>query len=503
MPASSTQRTAASTCRFARYAKAALATITLAFAGSVASAQSPASEPAAKRSGPPNLVLIVADDQGYNDAGFNGSPDIRTPNLDRLAESGVTFSNGYVSASVCGPSRAGLLTGRYQGRFGFRSNPSVSPFDPTAGLPLTERTIAQVLRPAGYTSMIVGKWHMGSHPRFHPLERGFDRFYGFLSGGHNYFPENLTLESIEDVRQEWQWYRTKLLRDHERVMPNKYLTDEFSDAAVDFIRGRGNEDKPFFLYLAYNAPHGPLQATEETLARNTHIPEGKRRTFAAMITSLDDGVGRLLDELDAQGLAEYTLVVYLSDNGGPVEKGANNDPLRGGKGSLFEGGVRVPFAMRWPGTIPANQTVDAPVISLDILATIASQANLEADPERPLDGVDLIPFLTGKADAPTRTLVWEKAISGPGEAAARGPGEWKFFKPVGGGSPRLYDLSADIGEQTDVWAAQTDAGVELQSAFEAWAEQMVPNAIPTLANDKWWTKAARDVREERGAAENE
>ena len=459
----------------------------------------------AAAAGPPNLVLILADDQGYNDAGFNGSPDIRTPNLDRLAASGVRFTNGYVSGSVCGPSRAGLLTGRYQARFGFRANPSVSPFDPTAGLPLSERTIAEVLRPAGYTSMIVGKWHMGSHPQFHPLERGFDHFYGFLSGGHNYFPENLTLESLEDVSDQWQWYRTKLLRDHERVLPDKYLTDAFTDEAVQFVREQAKGDAPFFLYLAYNAPHGPLQATEETLARNTHIPEGKRRTFAAMITSLDDGVGRLLDELDEQGIADNTLVVYLSDNGGPLDKGANNNPLRGGKGSLYEGGVRVPFAMRWPGMIPAEQTIDDPVISLDILATIAELAGVEEDAERPLDGVNLLPFLKGDAEAPVRTLVWERGVSGPGgPAAARGPGNWKFYRPGGDGSPQLFNLDTDIGERNDVWADHTDIGQQLQDAFDAWDEQTVPNAIPTLSGDRWWTtEEARETRQSRRAASAE
>ncbi len=219
----------------------------------------------------PNLIIVLTDDLGYADVGFNGCQDFQTPHIDRIAREGVRFTSGYVSYPVCGPSRAGLMTGRYQDRFGFCDNPVIDPTNPTAGLPLTETTIAEALRQANYRSMAVGKWHLGSHPSLHPMQRGFDEFFGFLSGGHDYFPENLTLHDLSEVTEMWGWYRTKLLRNHQRVDINEYLTDEFSNEAVAFVERAG--DQPFFLYLAYNAPHTPLQATAAYLDRVKHIED--------------------------------------------------------------------------------------------------------------------------------------------------------------------------------------------------------------------------------------
>jgi len=338
----------------------------------------------------PNFIVILTDDQGYADVGFNGSKDIRTPNIDRIAHEGTKFNNGYVTYAVCGPSRAGLLTGRYQGRFGFDRNPHMDPTDINSGLPLEEKMIAEVLKPVGYTSSIIGKWHMGSHPSLHPNNRVFDHFYGFLAGGHRYFPEDLIYQDIAEglsqlpPKKAWtSWYYTKLQENDKRVETDEYLTDELSNAAVEFIKRK--KDKPFFLYLAYNAPHTPLQASQEYLDRNKHIKKGKRRTYAAMITAVDDGVGRVLATLDELGIDDNTLVIFLSDNGGPEKKNASdNGELRGGKGSYFEGGIHVPFAMRWPGKVPAGLEYKKPISSLDILATFADLTKAPIAKDKPL-----------------------------------------------------------------------------------------------------------------------
>src|SRR5690554_310303 len=309
----------------------------------------------------------MTDDMGYADVGFNGCIDIPTPAIDRIAHEGVRFTQGYVSYPVSGPSRAGFLTGRYQDRFGFTTNPSIDPNNPKAGLPLEEETMAQVLRKAGYKNGIIGKWHMGTHPVFHQLERGFDYFYGFLYGGHSYFPEDLTLTDLSEVTKKWEWYHTKIIENRTTVETDEYLTDEFSHAAVKFIKEQVENDQHFMLFLAYNAPHTPLQATDKYLSRFSHITDKKRRTYAAMVSAVDDGVARILSVLEEGGIQNNTIVVFLSDNGGAANNGSDNGPLRGHKSHLFEGGIRVPFAMKWESVIPAGETYENPVISLDIM----------------------------------------------------------------------------------------------------------------------------------------
>ena len=240
----------------------------------------------------PNVIVIVADDLGYNDVGFNGCQDIPTPHIDRIAKAGVVFTSGHVTFGVCSPSRAGLLTGRYQYRFGYERNPLYVTADSTMGLPLTEETLADVLGRSGYNSMLVGKWHLGAHKSLHPLKRGFNEFFGFLGGGHQYFPDKWTLQHPEDANGEGESYRTKLNRNYTPVEETEYLTDALSREAVVFVER--NKQKPFFLYLAYNAPHAPLQATEKYLNRFQNIQNPKRKTYAAMVSAVDDGVGKLL-----------------------------------------------------------------------------------------------------------------------------------------------------------------------------------------------------------------
>ena len=432
----------------------------------------------AATAGPPNVVLVITDDMGYADVGFNGCRDIPTPHIDRIANEGVRFTNGYVTYAVCGPSRAAIMTGRYQDRFGFCRNPTIDPADASAGIPLSERTLAEALRPAGYTSMAVGKWHLGTHPTLWPLERGFDEFFGFLSGGHDYFPERLTLEDLSEVTEKWGWYRTKLLRNRQRVVIDDYLTDELSDAAVEFIERR--HAQPFFVYLAYNAPHTPLQATDKYLDRFPHIADKTRRTYAAMVSAVDDGVGRVLDALDATGVADNTIVFFLSDNGGAANNASQNKPLRGAKGDFFEGGIRVPLAMRWPAKAPARLEYDQPVSSLDIFATVAAHAQVKPLEDRPLDGVDLIPYLNNRvAGAPHETLYWrgydlEKlAIRSGNHKAVIGE------KAVAEG---LFELSADIAETKNLAGQQEAKLNHLRRRYETWNQEMIPPAFPRLGS---------------------
>jgi arylsulfatase A-like enzyme len=393
----------------------------------------------------PNFIVILTDDQGYADVGFNGSKDIRTPNIDRIANEGTKFTNGYVSYAVCGPSRAGLLTGRYQGRFGFGRNPVLDPTDSNAGMPLEEQMISEVLKPVGYTSSIIGKWHMGLHPKFHPNKRGFEHFYGFLNGGHDYLPERLIHKDFASTPKGGRYYATKLNHNGEVVEIDEYLTDELSHEAVNFIERE--QDNPFFLYLAYNAPHGPMQATQNYLDRNKHIKDKKRQTYAAMITAVDDGVGRVLNKLKELGIDDNTLVFFLSDNGGSRKHPSSNAPLRGHKSDYFEGGIHVPFAVRWPNKIPAGQNYENPVSSLDILGTFAALAQAPIAKERPLDGVNLMPFITGDDKGlPHEVLFWRNFDQGT-LATRRGDSKIIHSKTSG---DHLYNLQHDLAETTNL-----------------------------------------------------
>lgn len=436
----------------------------------------------------PNLIVIITDDQGYHDVGFNGCTDIPTPHLDSLAASGVNFTNGYVSFPVCGPSRAGLMTGRYQDRFGFTTNPSTDPENPIAGLPLEEETMATVLRKVGYKSAAIGKWHLGTHPHFHPNERGFDHFFGFLAGGLNFMPEMLTLNDLSEVTRRWDWYRMKVEENGRNVEIDDYLTDELTDAATDFIDRKAKGKAPFFLYLAYNAPHTPLQATEKYLNRFQHIADKDRRTYAAMVSAVDDGVGRVLQTLREHEIEENTLIFFLSDNGGATNNASDNAPLRGHKSDLFEGGIRVPFAAQWKGTLPAGLVYEEPVISLDIFGTIAGITGVAIAEERPLDGVNLLPYLTGeKTGRPHDQLFWRKWEQ---NAMAIREGSIKLVanaqrqKDI----PGLYDLTADIDESDNLRSQDSETTQRLLDKWEAWDAGLKDRVFPTLMKDEWWKR---------------
>ncbi len=488
---------------------------------------------------PPNLLLIVADDLGYAELGCQGAKDIATPHLDSLARNGVRCTAGYVTASFCTPSRAGLLTGRNQTRFGHELNVvGKQNLDPAIGLPLTEKTLADHLKARGYATGCIGKWHLGATEPFHPQRRGFDEFFGFLHEGHFYVRgppwsgvttwlrtnalppgagPRLTqgdvifsthLKSNEPRYDEQNF----LLRGLVPVAEREYLTDALARESVAFI-GR-HRAEPFFLYLAFNAPHSPIQAPPKYLDRFAHIPDIHRRLFVAMVSAMDDAVGAVLQKLREEKLEEQTLIVFLSDNGGPTaELTSSNAPFSGGKGNLLEGGLRVPFLVQWKGQLPAGKTFTHPVSALDLAPTFlaaagrnpvgrdsvephlerseASKASIsgktapnqdthfaradsvgkvastESHPTN-LEGLDLLPHLRGEAPPPTRPLFWRM-----GQQAAARDGQWKLLRT--GDQPwQLFDLARDQGEITNLAAERPAVVEQLAAAWAKWNQQNIP-----------------------------
>lgn len=349
----------------------------------------------------PNIVVILADDLGYNDVGFTGSKEIYTPNIDKLAENGINFTNGYVTHPYCGPSRAGLITGRYQARFGMENNVSYSPDDKYMGLPLGQKTFAKRLQETGYKTSIFGKWHLGGAPHFQPNQRGFDYFYGFLDGGHQYMPGEVTVGG--------EGYYLPIMRNTGVAEFNEYLTTALSRDAVQYIERSTND--PFLMYLSYNAPHTPLQAPERFINKYTHIKNPERRIYAAMIDAMDEGIGMVVNALKQSGKFNNTLIFFLSDNGGvypeewlPTFNWSDNSPFRRGKVALLEGGIHVPFIAHWPKVITKGKKFDGLVSSLDIAATSIALAGANKDM---LDGVNLVPYFTGeKKGSPHSALFW-------------------------------------------------------------------------------------------------
>ena len=435
----------------------------------------------------PNIILILTDDLGYGDVGFNGSKDIITPNIDELANNGVVFSNGYVSYPVCGPSRAGLMTGRYQDAFGFGKNPLFAPKDPKMGLPISEQTMADMLKTSNYKTFAVGKWHLGAHQSLRPLKRGFDEFFGFLTGGHRYFPKEWDLEDETKVKNQFEAYRTKLLRNNKRIEEKEYLTDALSRESVDFISR--NADKPFFVYLAYNAPHGPLQATEKYLERYGHIKEINRKTYAAMVSAVDDGVGAIVSKLKEKGIYENTIIYFLSDNGGRLKGDSDNGDLRGKKGDLFEGGIRVPFVMQWPKEIKAGQVFNKPVISLDIFATLKAITSPNIKSKNELHGVNLIPFIKGNNENhPHDYLFWRNNLmqNDPNlrvQGSAVRSGDYKFInnKQV----DALYNLTKEVSEKSNL-KKNNKIYDSLINKFQIWNSLLrEPTFLGLMANDEY------------------
>lgn len=403
----------------------------------------------------PNVLLLVADDLGYGDVGVYGCQDIPTPNIDAMAARGVRFTDGYVSAPVCSPCRAGLMTGRYQTRFGHELNPpGADKYE--GGMPQTERTMADRLREAGYVTGHIGKWHLGnSHlAGFAPRDRGFSESI--------WYPGQKKLPPLT------KW------RDGRPEREEGYVNDAMARDAADFIAR--HKACPWFLYVPFLAVHEPLDVPEELLDRFAKLEPPKRRRMAALTWSMDQAIGTILGALDKAGLERRTLVVFLSDNGSYPKSTGSNGPLRGAKGNLFEGGIRVPMVIQWTGTLPAGKTYGGPVIALDVLPTALAAARVAVPPDWKLDGVDLLPYLKGENQAPPHeTLYWRY-----GDQMAIRSGPWKLVraretKTDTALTRALFDLGSDMGESEDLAAQNPEKLKELESRWQRWnAEQAKP-----------------------------
>jgi arylsulfatase A-like enzyme len=413
----------------------------------------------------PNVVFILADDLGYGDLSCYGRPDYRTPVLDRLAAEGLKFTSNYSAAPVCTPTRCAFVTGRYPQRLPVGLEEPLNRNSPDIGIPEGHPTIASLLRGGGYETALVGKWHLGWKQEFNPIRHGFDEFFGTLSGATDYFTH-----LAPDANRTGDGGPLLDLYENETPVEREgYLTELFSDRAVEYVSRR--HAKPFYLSLHYTAPHSPWEGPADSAAdhsqhgRGPMVDGGSRAQFAAMMKSLDDGIGRVLAALERARLERDTLVIFTSDNGG--ERYSYNWPFSGGKLDLFEGGTRVPAIARWPGVIAEGGITDQPVITMDWTATILAVAGVSPDARYPLDGESLLPTLRGERDQPERALFWRIRKQG----AAR-MGRWKYLRE--GKIEHLFDLGADDAEKADFNAKRADVLADLRRRYDAWAAEMLP-----------------------------
>lgn len=420
----------------------------------------PAETPAPK----PNIVVILSDDLGYADIGVHGCKDIPTPHIDRIAARGVRFTDAYSNGSFCTPTRAALMSCRYQHRFGIE--------DLGGPLPAQANTLPQRLKAAGYVTGMVGKWHLGSTEGFMPVDRGFDSFFGFLGGGHQYI-------ALPGGKGE---YNAPILRNREPVNETRYLTDAFGEEAAAFVDRQRESKNPFFLYLAFNAVHTPLQAVEKYKARFPGITDSKRQTYAAMLSAMDDAIGLVLQKLEQTGKLNQTLVVFTNDNGGPTTRnavnGSLNTPLRGSKCETFEGGIRVPLLIQWPVVLEAGITYSKPAITFDLSATALAAAGADTSA---IDGVDLIPFIKdGKPGTPHDALFWRSRTMSNNYGARQG--DWKYVHSTeGDASPgpkqksaqdMLFHLGKDPREEHDLSTENPAKLAELKKLYTAWSGEV-------------------------------
>lgn len=468
----------------------------------------------------PNVIVILADDLGITDLSSYGNKLVSTPNMDGIGKNGVRFTEGYISSPVCSPSRAGLITGRYQERFGhefqpelrylknmaeyygFKMMPKFKPLDPIKehevpttedrlrqGLPPSEITLAELLKKYDYSTAIIGKWHLGAADFAKPCARGFDYQYGFYEAFTLYAP--LTDTSIQNThvkheymdQHEWQTAAGRtgncaILRNCcEEQQENKYLTDKLTDEAINWIDS--NKSNPFFLYLPYNAPHAPLQVPKSYYRQFANIKDPVKRTYAAIIKSLDDQVGRLLKHVDSLGIDDNTIIFFLSDNGGAVYNGTtDNAPYRGGKLTNFEGGIKIPFMMEWKNHINPGTVYKYPVISLDIFATVAGVIGLDLPTDRKYDGVDLIPYVNGEVKAaPHQALYWRSDFN-----KAIRKGDWKLIENEYDNTNQLYNLAVDSTEMNNLYTQKPEVAKNLEADLDSWEKEMVKPLWPRVVN---------------------
>ncbi len=469
---------------------------------------------AARGARPPNVVVIVADDLGYNDLTFGGggvaNGAVPTPNIDGIARAGVEYTRGYAGNATCAPSRAAILTGRYPTRFGFEFTPAPKQFmrlvawmrrdepippiyfadreadvPPVAeqGVPPSEITIAELLRTRGYRTLGLGKWHLGESPQFHPNAQGFDEYLGFAAGAAMYLPKDdaNAVNSVQDFDPIdaflWANLSFGVRKDQgARFAPDGYLTDYLAREAARAIDANAN--RPFFLYLAFNAPHTPLQALRSDYDALPQIADPRLRTYAAMIRALDRGVGTVLEALRANGLEQNTLVIFTSDNGGADYVGLPdlNKPFRGWKMTFFEGGIRTPFFAKWPARLPAGARFHTPAAHVDIFATAAGAAGAPLPSDRAIDGVDLVRLARGEAQGrPHGAIFWRS-----GHYRTILADDWKLQVSERPKKTWLFDLTADPTERNDLSAARPDKVAELGAILAEHERQMVLPSWPAL-----------------------
>jgi len=411
----------------------------------------------------PNVLVIMADDLGYNDLGFQGSETFKTPHLDAIAKSGIVFTDGHTAASVCSPSRAGFITARYQQRFGHEANCPPN----GKGMDTSEYTMGQAFQSLGYKSYLVGKWHLGNTKEQYPTTRGFDEFYGLREGSRSFFckpNEKFNAHSIE--------------HNGKHIKFEGFLTDRMTDEAIRMMKSSG--DTPFFMFLSYTAPHAPLQATKEDLAK------AGGDAYRALVQNMDDNIGRVVADLKKRGEYENTIIWFLSDNGGTTGK-ASNYPLNGKKGIKFEGGQRVPFVMSWPARLKGGKVYKGLTSALDIFPTSYALAGGQEKMPKLLDGVNIWPHVTGvKATPPHDRLFWKKL-----EGKAMRKGTWKLIITEGL-DPMLYDLSTDLSERNNLAEKEAERVKVMSAELAAWEQEMI---APLWKEAKKWTAVRKKAYE--------
>lgn len=411
----------------------------------------------------PNIIYIMSDDMGYGDLSGYGRKDYSTPNLDKLASQGMKFVNAYSAAPVCTPTRTAFMTGRYPARIpvGLKEPLTKSRADSAVGLTEEHPSVASLLKAAGYETALIGKWHLGFLPQHNPTRNGFDYFFGILAGAADY----ISYKSGPAGRRAHDLYENDT-----PVYPEGYLTNLFTQKAIDFIKKTHN--KPFFLTLTFNAPHWPWQGPSDKAYDDTvdFVKNGSPAIYAAMMKSLDDGIGNIMKVLDDSHLSEQTIIIFTNDNGG--ERYSDNGGLSNAKFTLWEGGIRVPAFVRWPGKIIAGAVTPQVAVTMDWTATILSVAKSKPHPQFPLDGIDLLPVLTGKSKTVERTIYWR--VSRPEKQKAIRDGKWKYLQDEKG--EYLFDMSADEQEKKDVKSEQQTAFNKLKEKYTQW-EKTVLNPI--------------------------